>query len=224
MKNEKSIIEVGPQAAELGLGNHGFVAGSLNRILKIDFQSIVDKNQIVQEALSTIESGIWPKELLDTLLKVLEGLAEEYDFGFHHFGFLQPDRETWDKATASYRDEVLRRDLHDVRNGYDHLRKYVRIKREGAQDIFLEYALLGEGGDGRLSVHFDLVHERAAELLDKVEEKLKAEANSLNATVFRTDFGGENAPTGRIGIRFDDKKTVDVGVMFRPYYSDPDVW
>lgn len=200
----------------------GFVVASLDKVLKIDFQSIAEGDQMMTEALNKIES-IWPRELLEALFSVLEELAQEYDFDFHHFGFLHPSRAAFDEATTGYTGDLVENKLVDPA-GHEHYRKYIRVKT-GDKDVFLEHALMGKNGDGRLSVHFDLVHEDAEKMLEIVREKLSVVAESIpGSTVFDSYFGGGNAPVGRIGIRFDNNETIDVGVMFRTHYSNPVDW
>lgn len=199
------------------------VVEALTKILKRDFASVVDSSVLMQEAVRVIESGKWPTVLLEALFQVLEELSTEFSFDFHHFGFLQPDRETWDQSTDHYDGEVEENTLVDPR-GHSHFRKYVRVPTEG-HDVFLEYALFGEDGDGRYSVHFDLVHERAEELLVRIEERLTEVVATIDgAEVFKTSFGGGNAPVGRVGARFSSDPTIDVGVMLRTAFSDPKDW
>lgn len=199
------------------------VVEALTRILNRDFASVVDSSILMQEAVGVIESGKWPTILLEALFQVLEELSAEFFFDFHHFGFLQPDRKTWDQSTAHYDGEVEENTLVDPR-GHSHFRKYVRVPTEG-HDVFLEYALFGEDGDGRYSVHFDLVHERAEELLDRIKTRLTEVVATIDgAEVFVTSFGGGTAPVGRVGARFISDRTIDVGVMLRTVFSDPKDW
>jgi len=206
----------------LALPNRSVVTDSLSKILEIDFERIVKENPMVKEAVALIEGGTWPMEFLEAIFSVLEELANEYDFGFHHFGFLQPDAATFDTSTANFDGEIIPSVFHDHR-GEEHYRKYIRFKNVGP-DIFLEFAKAGKKGDGRTGVHFDLVHEKAGEILKLIKEKLDVIAEKLGATVFEVYFGGGDGPIGKVGIKFDKKPNSDVGIMFRNHYSDPKDW
>jgi hypothetical protein len=48
--------------------------------------------------------------------------------------------------------------------------------------------------------------------------------SALEADVLYVNFGGGNAPVGKVGLRPKDNPMIDVGVMFRTHWSDPVTW
>jgi hypothetical protein len=121
--------------------------------------------ETVLEGLSRAETGPWPVAYFDALLSAVDELPGIEEVGFHHIGYLLPNREVFDAATANVSAPVIEDTLLDPA-GHIHHRKYLRVPNIQSQgnDTFLEFALLEEG-DGRYAIHFDFIHPRAEELV-----------------------------------------------------------
>jgi hypothetical protein len=167
------------------------------------------------------ETARWDERHFDALLGAVVEWAANHPTTLHHTGYTYPDRPSFDEA-VSKAGEVTANDLEV--NGTTHVRRYERISGgDGGQDTFVEHHIVGETGNGTSGVHFDFITDDPEGMLAFVQGSV-GNADLEDTTVVTKGFGGGTAPVGKVGLQPADNPGMEVGIMARTHWSDPDTW